>query len=168
MADKPVVPVHIGELRASAESCTLTVYGLGSCVALLLFDPEVRVGGLAHVLLPGPRPAGDPPSVLPAKYSTEALDALVPALTALGGRPRRLEAALVGGARLFQAAEEVDSNIGPRNALAMRRRLEEIGIPLAAEEVGGTQGRTVYFHIPDLRLEVKTLRGARVDILLGP
>ncbi len=166
MADRPVLPVHIGEFRAASDPCTLAVYGLGSCVALVLFDPEARAGGLAHVLLPGPRPAADPPSALPAKYATEALDALVPALEALGGRRGRLRAALAGGARLFQAAEEVDSNIGPRNAAAVKARLEESGIPLAAEELGGTQGRTVLLHLPDLLLEVRTLRGGRITLPL--
>lgn len=163
-----MVPVHIGEFRAAAESCTLAVYGLGSCVAVILFDPEARAGGLAHVLLPGPRPAADPPSALPAKYATEALDALVPALEALGARRGRLRAALAGGARLFEAAEEVDSNIGPRNAAAVKARLGEAGIPLAAEELGGTQGRTVLLHLPDLLLEVRTLRGGRTTLPLRP
>jgi chemotaxis protein CheD len=168
LADKTLTAVHIGDLRAESGASTLAVYGLGSCVALVLFDPKARVGGLAHVLLPGPRPAQDLLRDLPAKYATEALDALVGRIEALGGRRTAFRAALVGGARLFQSEEDVDSNIGPRNASAARIRLQESGIPISAEEVGGTQGRTVYFHLPDLRLEVKTLRGGRFEVPLRP
>ena len=168
MAGDTLTAIHIGDLRAESGTATLAVYGLGSCVALVLYDPKARIGGLAHVLLPGPRPPQDLLSDLPAKYATEALGALVGRIEALGGRPKALRAALVGGARLFQAEEDVDSNIGPRNASAARQGLQEAAIPIAAEEVGGTQGRTVYFHLPELRLEVKTLRGGRFEIPLAP
>ncbi len=51
--------VGIADLAAATEG-TLTTIGLGSCVAIVLYDAQARVGGLAHVLLPARDPDPDP------------------------------------------------------------------------------------------------------------
>ena len=167
MAADTITSIHIGELATCSGEASLAVYGLGSCVALVLFDGDAGVGGLAHVLLPGPRPPQDTSSDLPAKYGCEVLGALREALVSAGASPRRLRAALVGGARLFAAAQEVDNAIGARNVEALRACLDSEKIPLVAEETGGSEGRTVFFGLPGPRLEVKTLRGGRRKVDLG-
>ncbi len=167
MAADTITSIHIGELAACSGDAALAVYGLGSCVALVLYDGDTGIGGLAHVLLPGPRPQQDASSDLPAKYGCEALDALMEALVFSGASPGRLRAALVGGARLFSAAQEVDNAIGARNVEALKTCLSNVGIPLVAEETGGSEGRTVFFSLPGPELEVKTLRGGRRKVELG-
>ncbi len=167
MAPELIASIHIGEFKASDGAATMAVYGLGSCVALVLFEPVSGVGGLAHVLLPGPRPPHDTTADLPAKYGCEALDALKESMEALGADPSRLRAALVGGARLFAAAQEVDNAIGARNVEALKTCLKSENIPLDALETGGNEGRTVFFRLPGLKLEVKTLRGGRRAVPLG-
>ena len=142
----------------------LAVHGLGSCVALILFDPGLGMGGLAHVLLPGPKPAGTSSRELPAKYCTDALDVLRSQLAAMGARVAGLRAALVGGARLFQSEVDLDQGIGTRNVEAIRLLLKEERIALAAEETGGVQGRTVVFELPEGKLRVRTLRGGWTEI----
>ncbi|HJU65621.1 MAG TPA: hypothetical protein VJ596_08080, partial [Gemmatimonadaceae bacterium] len=47
--------------------------------------------------------------------------------------------------------------MGERNVLATRQALERAGIPLVAEDVGGGHGRSVYFHLCDGRVEVRSL-----------
>jgi chemotaxis protein CheD len=159
LGDRPVRSVYIGQLAAARGRAALGVYGLGSCVALILFDPGQGLGGLAHVLLPGPKPAGAAPGDLPAKYCTDALAALRAELAAMGAKERALRAALVGGARLFQSEVDLDQGIGTRNVEAIRLLLKRERIALAAEETGGEQGRTVVFELPECRLRVRTLRG---------
>src|SRR5262245_65587137 len=45
------IRVHVAELVAATGGMLVTI-GLGSCVAIALYDPEAHVAGLAHVLLP--------------------------------------------------------------------------------------------------------------------
>jgi chemotaxis protein CheD len=52
--------------------------------------------------------------------------------------------------------------IGERNVVATRAALEHAGIPIVAQEVGGEYGRSVYFHVYDGRLIVKSLRAGHV------
>ena len=167
MAARPVKSVFIGEYTTASGECTLAVYGLGSCVAVILFDPLKSLGGLAHVLLPGKRPAGDRGEELPAKYGADAVDILLEGLKALGAAPGSVKAALVGGAHLFQAEMDVDRGVGHRNVEALRASLREKGIPLVADESGGEQGRTVFFDLPECRLKVRTLRAGWTEVPLG-
>lgn len=159
MGDNPVQSVFIGQFALSQGECALAVHGLGSCVALILFDPKLGVGGLAHVLLPGAPLPSDPMRDLPAKYASCALEALCSGLQQKGASPSRLRAALVGGARMFQSDADLDQGVGQRNVESLRLLLNERGIKLAAEDTGGTQGRTVIFDLPERRLRLRTLRG---------
>lgn len=156
-------PVGIGEGRvARGEGIVLSVHGLGSCVALCLYDPVSRAGGLCHVVLPAMRMGrdGDPPS----KFADSAVVWLREGLARQGGTAR-LVAKIAGGASLFGAAPAAGAGrraeaaprwgaIGERNVAAVRASLAAAGIPLVAEHVGGTASRTVAFHLDDGRLEV--------------
>ena len=53
----------------------LVTVGLGSCVAILLHDPQARVGGMAHVLLPSP--ALSRKDANPAKFPQTAVPRLL-------------------------------------------------------------------------------------------
>jgi chemotaxis protein CheD len=167
LADKPVKSVFIGEFTTGSGECTLAVHGLGSCAAVILFDPTRGLAGLAHVLLPGRRPAGDRSEELPAKFGEDALEALQKGLAELGASRENLKAALLGGAHLFQSEMDVDRGVGHRNTDALRTSLEEKGIPLLADETGGNQGRTVFFDLPECVLKIRTLRSGWHEISLG-
>lgn len=57
-----------------------------------------------------------------------------------GAAKRRLQAVLIGGARMFTVGASLD--IGARNAEAVRDALGREGVKIHAEEVGGNRGRT--------------------------
>lgn len=166
MADRAVRSAYIGELVTASGECTLAVYGLGSCVAVILFDAARGVGGLAHVLLPGRKAATDTATDLPAKYAEDAVQLLKSGLVGIGANPEGLQAALAGGARLFQAETDVDRGVGQRNLESLKAALAERGIELVASETGGDQGRTVFFDLPECVLRVRTLRSGwrRLDL----
>lgn len=154
--------VGIADLAVGADDGVLSTIALGSCVAIVLYDPAARVGGLAHVLLPAPeaRKNGDNP----ARYPETALPVLLARMTALGADPARVTARLVGGASMFASLLPPGSaTIGGRNVDATRDALARAGIPVVAEDVGQEHGRSVYFSLADGRVEVRSLaRGTRV------
>src|SRR5438128_2363381 len=100
---KAPVVVGLGEAHAlKAEpgvDAALVAYGLGSCVALCLWDAHARVAGMAHIVVPGEDPNGAPNP----RFARSALPALVSVMRAYGsrGEPRRLIARLVGGAQVL-------------------------------------------------------------------
>ncbi len=151
------IKVGLAEIRIARAPDSLISYGFGSCLGIAIVDPYAKVGGLAHVLLaaqPGGNPSGNP-----LKYVDGAIEAMLAALAEAGCARGALLAKTAGGAHMFEAVPRSDgSNIGERNARAAREKLEQLGIPLVAEDVGGNYGRTIELEPDDGTLVVRSLR----------
>ena len=78
--------------------------------------------------------------------------------------PTRIVAKIAGGASMFgQLVNGTGINVGERNIVATREALARAGIPILAEDTGLDYGRSVYFHLADGRVEVRSLKkGDRV------
>jgi chemotaxis protein CheD len=138
-----------------ADEVIVTI-GLGSCVAIALYDAAARVGGLAHVLLPSEGLSRDRTNR--AKFPTTAVPLVAAEMRRLGATGP-LTAKIVGGASMFSALLTSNAiNIGERNVLATRHALESAGIALRGEDVGGDYGRSVFFHLADGRVDVRSLK----------
>jgi chemotaxis protein CheD len=148
--------VRVADLKAASGESVIVTLGLGSCIAIILHDPVTSVGGMAHILLPSrslSRGADNP-----GRFPQTAVPALVEQMTALGADPRRLTARLVGGASMFANLVPAGSiQMGDRNVIASREVLNQLAVPITAESVGGTQGRSVWFHTADGRLVVRSV-----------
>jgi chemotaxis protein CheD len=130
------------------EEQTLSVLGLGSCVAVVLYDKASRIGGLAHAMLPDPSYSSTHERVM--KFVTTAVPELVNELVAAGAQRDRVTARLVGGASMFEELRSPEQpNIGERNVSAARTALAESGIRLVGEEIGGGHGRSIHFNLRD-------------------
>lgn len=155
--------VRPGEVRLSVGGMTLATLGLGSCVAIILDDPILQIGGLAHALLPEPPDQASVP--LPGRFATTAVPYLVERIVAGGGDPGRLRARVVGGASMFAALLAPNSvPLGTRNAEAARASLKSMGIPVIGEDVGGQYGRSVYFSPSDGRVLVKSVYAPEIQL----
>ncbi len=127
----------MGEMTVSARrGDEIVVIGLGSCIGLALIDMQANVVGLAHVVLPESQGADGPPG----KFGDLVVPALLRVLDGAGASRRRLQAVLVGGARMFSLGSIGD--IGARNAVAVRAALKSAGIAVHSEDTGGNRGRT--------------------------
>lgn len=151
------IKVGLAEARVARAPDTLISYGLGSCLGIAIVDPFVKVGGLAHALLAVQ--AGGNPDGNPLKYVDSAIDSVLDALAEAGCARGALLAKIAGGAHMFEAVSRSEGmNIGERNARAAREKLEALGIPLVAEDVGGDYGRTIELEPGDGTLIVRSLR----------
>jgi chemotaxis protein CheD len=157
------VRVKVADYAVRQGSYVLATIGLGSCVAIALYDRDSQVGALAHILLPNPtmsRETGNP-----AKFPETVMPIMLDEMRGLGARsPARICAKIVGGASMFgQLSNGTGINVGERNLSATRDVLAALGIPIVAEDTGLDYGRSVYFHLVDGRLEVRSLKkGDRV------
>jgi chemotaxis protein CheD len=148
--------VRVADLRVGKGGDVLLTVGLGSCVAILLYDAVARVGGLAHVLLPSP--ALSRPDANPAKFPQTALPRLLELMGKQGAATRRVTARLVGGASMFASlAAPGTIQMGERNAVACRQMLNQHGLALTGEATGGDYGRTVRLWTADGRVEITSV-----------
>lgn len=157
------VRVRVADAAAAEGDTTLATLGLGSCVAIVLHDRERCVGGLAHILLPTPalaRTTGNQ-----AKCAITAVPFLLTRMQALGARQGRIVAKLAGGACMFSSLLPVGTlQMGERNLIATRSALLQACVPIVAEDVGGSHGRSVYFSVASGVMEVRSL--ARGNVVL--
>ncbi len=149
--------VGISEYKTASSPTELVTYGLGSCLGITLYDPEKSIGGLAHTLLPKPKAGMDTSRM--SKFVDSSIRLMVDELVAMGAVRERLEAKIFGGANMFEALQEWSGeSIGQRNIASARETLEELGVPVKAEDVGGNFGRTLVFNLESGRVKVKSVR----------
>ncbi|NMO96181.1 chemotaxis protein CheD [Paenibacillus lemnae] len=159
--EKSIVKVAMADLNVCDSQGILRTTGLGSCVGLTLYDPLLKIGGMAHVMLPSSSIAREGQLNL-AKYADTALPVLYNKLLTLGASPGRLVAKMAGGAQMFAFSGAGDSmRIGPRNVDSCKEGLEQMHIPLIGEDTGGNYGRTVEL---DCSTGKFTIRSVQRDI----
>ena len=155
------IRVKVADYAVATGDVIISTLGLGSCVAIMLYDGSSRIGGLAHILLPSEGLSLD--SDNRAKFPSTAIPMLVEEMRKRGawGRPM---AKIVGGASMFASLLPSGGiNMGERNVEATKRVLRLAEIPLVASDTGGEYGRSVYFQLNDGRVVVKSLKmGERV------
>jgi chemotaxis protein CheD len=150
------ITVGMGEIKVAKPPQLLKAVGIGSCVAVALYDRENRIGGLAHVMLPCFEEAYDKSN--PTKFTDIAIAMMIDEMKRQGAQPQNIIAKVFGGANMFPEIISLDSamDIGKRNILAVREELEGYNINIAASEVGGHIGRTVMFDTTEGLVVVKT------------
>jgi chemotaxis protein CheD len=157
------IRVKVADYAVRSGTAVISTIGLGSCVAIALYDREARVGGLAHILLPNVAMSREISN--PAKFPHTIIPIMLEEMRALGTTSTsRIWAKIVGGASMFgQLGNGSGINVGERNIAATREALAEAGIQLLAEDTGLDYGRSVYFYVDDGRVEVRSLKkGDRV------
>jgi len=139
-----LVKVGMADMNIADGGAVLKTTGLGSCVGLTLFDPGVRLAGMAHIMLPSSEIAREG-QLNVAKYADTAVPELVRRLKARGASIDRLVAKMAGGAQMFafMSGGADTMRIGPRNVEATKHELGRLSIRLVAEDTGGNYGRTV-------------------------
>lgn len=159
------VRVGISEFRVARAPAVLVAYGLGSCLGVVLDDRQRRLGGMAHTLLPAPRPGVQ--ELRLAKFVDAAIRLMVEELLSQGAARGSLTARLVGGANMFEPLyTPAEDGIGARNVRMARATLQALGIPLLAEDVGGSHGRTVEFDLESGRVMVRSVRSGDTIITI--
>jgi chemotaxis protein CheD len=147
------IVVGLGECAISgAPDGVLATYGLGSCIAVAVYDPVARVGGLAHYMLPDSEIASGQRRGQPCAFANLAIPLLFELASRQGAVVRRLRAHAAGGARMIGGGPVWD--IGRRNYAALLRELERAGVPLEGEAVGGSVSRNLRLVIGTGRVRI--------------
>lgn len=115
---------------------------LGSCVAVCLWDPVLKIGGLNHFMLPGYEKSAnsDLDLLLCGDYCMEAL---LNGMLGRGAQKKRIQGKAFGGGSVIATLTGV--NVGQRNAAFAIEWLEREDIPLLASDLEGSWSRKVVF-----------------------
>ena len=152
-----IIKVGMADLKVARNTDdVLITLGLGSCIGIALYDPVVKLGGLAHIMLPDSTRIKNNTNI--AKFADTGIDELIRLMVASGASKARLVAKIAGGAKMFEVSSTTSiGNVGDNNAVASRERLKHHGIRLLAEDTGLNYGRTVELHCADGSYVIKAV-----------
>ena len=151
-----VIKVGMADLNICRDPDIITTLGLGSCIGIALYDPSTKIGGLAHIMLPDSTKIRNNSNR--SKFVDSGMEDMLKQLEEVGGSRRRLIAKLAGGAKMFDFADENENtSIGYQNVQAAKKILEELRIPLVAEDTGENYGRTIVFDPETNALEIRAV-----------
>jgi len=146
--------VGVADCRVSDDpENALVTYGLGSCIAIAIYDLAARVGGLLHFMLP--ESSIDPVKARenPYMFADTGIPLLFHGAYERGAQKDRIIVRAAGGAQVMDDQGVFD--IGKRNYLAMRKILWKAGVLVHGEAVGGTISRSVRLELATGRMWLK-------------
>ncbi len=132
-----IVNVLTGEVKFGTREHTLISNAIGSCIVISVYDPDNRIGAMAHIMLPGRAP--NKPNINKMKYAENAIDELLAHFLKLGSEPSKLMICSVGGGNVLQRQ---DDKICRDNIESVNNTLSDHGMVVVADALGGVQRRT--------------------------
>jgi chemotaxis protein CheD len=153
------VIVGVADCRVTGDtSAVLVTHALGSCIAVSIYDPVARVGGLLHFMLPEAPSDALENGKSPYMFADRGIPLLFRESYKNGAEKRRLRVRVAGGAQIMD--EGGVFNIGLRNCVAMRKIFWKAGVLVHGEETGGNIARTVRLDIGSGRLLLQSSDGS--------
>jgi len=143
-----MVKVLPGGLYWSQKDDELIATGLGSCVAVCLWDELVGIGGMNHFLLPfgnhSEINAWRPGEIIStaSRYGSHAMEMLINAMISHGARRSELKIKLFGGAQMMGK----HSMIGEKNVAFILDYVEREKLNVIAQDLGGLEPRKIIFN----------------------
>ncbi|MDX1959803.1 MAG: chemotaxis protein CheD [Leptospiraceae bacterium] len=149
-----VINVGIAEISVAKGSGILRTT-LGSCIGIVLYQQEYKVGAIAHIML-AKDPIGKDKLKNPGKYAETAIPKLIEDFEKEGGKLGTYSARIFGGASMFKnITSNFLQNIGENNITVVKEILGKFKIPIIVEDLSGHEGRTISLYLDDGRILLK-------------
>lgn len=149
---------------SNSQNVIVSTYALGSCVALVGYDPVSHCGGMIHYMLPDSRNRSGRADFVPCMFADTGLPLLLDDFRAMRALPGRMKWAVIGGAAVLSAKSFFtigEDNIKMALAFAEKQRLN-----IVFKDVGGAMNRTVHLSVAEEKLSIKRPDGLK-DIALN-
>ncbi len=150
-----LITVDISDIKVSGDpDAVIVTYALGSCIAVVVYDPVRTVGGMIHFMLPMSATSPDKAREKPAMFADTGVPLLFGEMYKLGCDKRDLVVKVVGGGSLYD--DNGMFNIGQRNYTVVRKLFWKNGVLIKAEDVGGAKSRTARLFVRSGKLVVRS------------
>lgn len=153
------VIIGVGDMAVSNNpQVILSTYALGSCIGVIAYDAAAKVGGILHLMLPDSTISPDKAAKQPAMFANTGLPMLFKAMAGLKAERARVRIFVAGGAGMLSGQDPF--KIGERNSAVTLDFLSKNGLPVKAQETGGSINRTVHLEINTGLVNLKTPVGS--------
>lgn len=157
------VVVGISEFKVSGNGEDMLItYALGSCIAVAVYDPVVRVGGLLHFMLPDSSLDAGKAKKTPAMFADTGIPLLFKACYKLGAEKKRMKVKIAGGAKILD--DDNYFRIGQKNLTALRKIFWKNNVLVDGEDTGKNYNRTVELHLSCGKVVVRNASGVLKEL----
>ncbi len=146
-----IIDLYTGDVKVAQGRCLLITKAIASCVAVAVFDSALRIGGMAHVMLPGKAPKNY--DYDESRFAQNAIDNLAGQMEVSGCITEHLEATVVGGGNVLRREED---SVGMDNLQSVKGILLNKKIQIVAEESGGYERRGLKLEVWSGKLYLST------------
>jgi len=136
---------------------SMVTYALGSCIAVAVYDPAAKVGGLLHYMLPDSTLDAGKARETPGMFADTGIPLLFKSCYGMGADKKRMVVKVAGGASILD--ESNFFRIGQKNIMAMRKLFWRNNILIDAEDTGKNFNRTVRLDVGTGRVFIKRAGG---------
>lgn len=139
----------IGEIVSGKSPDTLSATALGSCIGLVLYDPFLKFGVLAHIALPSVensiKKAKQKAVIFPGRYADVAINKAIKIIKQQGAM--NIRAKIAGGSKIFDIDVHAGKkpHIGKRSLMKVEYDLKKHNIRIESKDVDGPWSRTIQF-----------------------
>jgi len=175
--EEQITYVASGEVAVSTKNEWLVSTPLGSCVAVVAYDATTKIGGMAHIMLPG-KSYSMKASNNRFRFAFDAIEHLFDGLLQKGVAPKNTAVCLVGGANVLKKKND---DIALQVANSVLAFIVKKQLLVQAVALGGyerytvsldTDAGMVYYTVGDspemvlcnFELDAKTERGKFVNL----
>lgn len=155
--------VGISDLKVSSNPAeSLITYALGSCIAVAVYDPAAKVGGLLHYMLPDSTLDAAKAKETPAMFADTGIPLLFKSCYKMGADKKRMVVKVAGGASILD--ESNFFRIGQKNIMAMRKLFWSNNVLIDAEDTGKNFNRTVRIDLGTGKFYIKRAGGQMEEL----
>jgi chemotaxis protein CheD len=155
--------VGISDLKVSSNPAdSMITYALGSCIAVAVYDPVAKVGGLLHFMLPDSTLDAGKAKDTPAMFADTGIPHLFKSCYKLGADKKRMVVKVAGGASILD--ESNFFRIGQKNIMAMRKIFWNNNVLIDAEDTGKNFNRTVRIDLGTGKVYIKRAGGQMEEL----
>jgi len=155
--------VGISDLKVSSNPAeSLITYALGSCIAVAVYDPAAKVGGLLHYMLPDSTLDAAKAKETPAMFADTGIPLLFKSCYKMGADKKRMVVKVAGGASILD--ESNFFRIGQKNIMAMRKLFWSNNVLIDAEDTGKNFNRTVRIDLGTGKFFIKRAGGQMEEL----
>ncbi|MBC8391899.1 MAG: chemotaxis protein CheD [Deltaproteobacteria bacterium] len=146
--------VGVADMQVSNDpESVLVTYSLGSCIAVAIYDPVMKVGGLLHYMLPESSLDEIKARKNPYMFGDTGIPRLFRESYQSGAKKNRLKIVVTGGAQILDQGGLF--NIGKRNYTLLRKMFWKNNVMVDFEHVGGTSNRTLKMEVESGDISLK-------------
>ena len=126
-----LIVVEIADSKVSSNpAAVLVTYALGSCIAVIVYDPVVKAGGMIHYMLPLSETSPEKAKERPAMFADTGIPLLFHTMYEMGCKKTDLIVKAAGGGALYD--DHGHFAIGQRNYTILRKMFWKAGVMIAA------------------------------------